>query len=393
MRLFKYEMRKLLINKPRLILLIVLFTIYILISFFSSYFGEFEITDPEKKTAAVTTFNNLVKENRGELNKEQLEESIAVVEKAIEKYGEGEPFYYRSSREPELRFHNMYVQFGMQVDEYNKNISDIQSTLDKLEASGETESYKYKSLKKRLDFQTSVGEPVFEYAKTWNNFFVAFDGQLIIFLFVIVLTFFISPLFTQEVKTEMDQIVLCSKGGRREVVTAKILSATLTSVILAVTYVGGWLIGTVTGSGSIEGYDVPARSIGVFALSLLDTTALGAAFVCTVWLLVVAAAFGITLAFVSSKMKNQSAAFGIGIVILIAGLASGAFSKLEKILWPVIDFNFGMMSSSTLIWGSDKIYDFFGTPITYGTAALMICIFLMIVFVTLTYMAQRRRSV
>lgn len=43
----------------------------------------------------------------------------------------------------------------------------------------------------------------------------------------------------------MDSILLCSLKGRREIVTAKLLAAALTSAILAAGYLGTSLIGMI----------------------------------------------------------------------------------------------------------------------------------------------------
>ncbi|KPU44373.1 ABC-2 family transporter protein [Oxobacter pfennigii] len=393
MRLFKYEMRKLLINKNRLILLSVLFVLYGLISFLLSAGGEFEIADRAQEKVAFTEFMELVSENSGKLDPVQLEESKAKVEAAIGEYGEGEPLNYQINRNPQLRFHRIYTAFGQQVADYRTRVETIQDKIAELEASGQTDSHEYRLYKKQLQAELAHGEPVFEYTRAWNFFFIAFDGMLIILMFMIVLTFFISPLFTQEVKTEMDSIVLCSEKGRREIVTAKLLSAALTSAILAAVYLGGWFIGIYFGCGDLSGYDAPVRCVGAFESTLLNTTAGGAAALCFIWLILVSAVFGTALAFVSSKMKNQSAAFGLGIAILIAGMASGNLGRIRKIVWPIMDFNFGALSMATSIFGGSKIYNFFGTPISYGTAAFMACILLSVLACLLTYLAQRKRGV
>ncbi len=386
-------MRKLLFNKSRLLLLSILFVLYALIGFMASYGGEFEIEDRAQEKEAVTQFMALIEENKGKLNLKKLFESTAAVDAAIKQFGKGEPFNYSVNRDPVLRFNNMYVSFGTQVNNYLTNLDNINGKMNELKADGKTESYEYRALEKKLKAELLHGEPTFEYARTWNFFLLAFEGQLVFFLFMMVLTFFISPLFTQEIKTEMDSIVLCSQKGRREIVTAKLLSAAAVSVILAIIYVGGWFLGIAIACRNFSGFYAPVRSMAAFGITLVNTTGGGAAILCFVWLLIVAATFGLALAFVSSIMKNQSSAFGIGIVILIVGMASGWLNKIRDLAWPLMDFNFSIMSSSTTIWGSDKLYDFLGMPISYGMAASIACILILGVFSLLTYLSQKKRSV
>lgn len=403
MTLFKYEMKKLLLNKSRLILLAVLFILYALIGFGSSFGGEFEIEDGAREQAANSEFMSLVSENTGAYNPEQYEKSKAAREAAIAEYGTGEPLFYKINRDPELKFNSMYTAFGQKVDEYwngpaeqkpddIKGVYPMQEKLAQLEAHGQTNSYEYKLCQKRLNAEMAYGEPVFEYVRTWDHFFIAFDGMLIVLMFMLVLTFFISSLFTQEVKTEMDSIVLCSEKGRREIVTAKLLSAAAGSAVIALVYLVGWFSGVLAGCGNVGGLGAPARHLAVFQSTMIHTTVGGIVALSVAWLVFTSSVFGLVLSFVSSKMKNQSAAFGIGIVILLAGMASGALGRMRDIFWPVMDFNFGTLAMTPGIFGGGKMYNFFGTPISYGTAAFAASIALGAAACVLMYCSQRKRS-
>ncbi|MEB9896383.1 hypothetical protein P4K96_23385 [Bacillus cereus] len=217
---------------------------------------------------------------------------------------------------------------------------------------------------------------------------------MVVLLLLLVLTYFISPLFTQEVKTEMDSIVLSSEKGRREIVTAKLLCGGLTSAVVAVVYLAGSFIGTFIGYGDLSGANAPARSLQGFGSSMLDMTVGGAAAFGAVWLIFATVIFGLALSFISSKTKNQSAAFGLGIVILLAGSMSNYLGgKLVETIWPIVDFNFGSLSMFIAIFGGAKSYNLFGIPVSYGLAAFAVCLVLGIAAVLLTYLAQRKRSV
>lgn len=184
-----------------------------------------------------------------------------------------------------------------------------------------------------------VGEPRFEHAYLWNAFLLMFEGVIVVFLFMMVLTFVISPLFTQEVKTEMDSIILCSVKGRREIVTAKLLSAGVTSAIISVVYLVAFFIGTWLGYGDLSGIDASIRSLNGFEFSSLNMTVGGAVLLAAGWLVFVAICFGLVLSLISALTKSQSAAFGIGIVVLLAGaMLNYLGDRWRKLAWPFADF-------------------------------------------------------
>lgn len=122
----------------------------------------------------------------------------------------------------------------------------------------------------------------------------------------------------------MDSIVLCSLKGRREIVTAKLLAAALTSAILATGYFGAYLVGMIIGSGDFSGLGAFARCLEIYAQAPIDMTVGTMVIMSILWLILSTVVFGLALAFISCKIKNQSAAFGIGIVVLLAGLMSGS---------------------------------------------------------------------
>jgi ABC-type transport system involved in multi-copper enzyme maturation permease subunit len=408
MKLLKYEMKKLLFNKPKLILLISLFVLYVIVGFFFGFSmtsGEFELDDSPQSVQAIIEYKHLLSENVGKIDAGQYEESRAISEEAIAKYGAGEPLAVQINRDPILKFHTQYTQFGQRVDEYwngpeNQNSADIKGVyplkekIALLEAEGETNSYKYRYYQNRLEIELSAGEPYFERPVVWNTYFIAFDGIIILFFFLMVLTFFITPLFTQEVSTEMDSIILCSSKGRREIVTAKLLCAGITSVIVAAVYLVGFFIGAVVSCGNLDGIDAPVRALSGFEFSALQMTIGNAALLSALWLLFVSAVYGITLALISSLIKTHSAAFGAGLVILVAGAMSNALGdEFRKLAWPLMDFNFSTMSQFVEIFGGEKQYGLIAHPVPYGTVALIVCLVLGVAVCLFSYIAQKKRMV
>lgn len=403
MRLFQYELKKLLVNRNRLILLAVLFMVYMLVAWISSR-GLFELSGAEGKKA-VQAYTALLNDNAGKLNPEQLAQSRAIRDAAVAKHGRGEELVIRMNRDPVLKFHSQYAAFGEKVDEYWNGPADqakgnirgvypLREKLKELEATGRNNTFEYRTYSDRLKAELSIGEPVFENTIFWNFFFIRFDGFMLTFLLLLVLTYFISPLFTQEVRTEMDSIVLSTAKGRKEIVTAKLLSAGATAAVVTAVYLSASFIGTCLGYGSLSGYNAPLRSLEGFNSSQLEVSIGGAALLGGLWLLVSTVVFSLALAYISSKLKSQSAAFGIGMVILLAGSMSNYFSDdIKKLIWPVVDFNFGSLAMVNIIFGQPKVYNLLGFPLTYSSAVIMVSLALAIAAIVVTYAAQRRRSV
>lgn len=404
MKLFKYEMKKLLLNKSKLILLAVLFFVFAAFAF-SMASGEFELDNSEQSKQAIQEYKRLLSKNTGTFDPMQYDESKAIYEAAVAEYGTGEPLAIQVNRNPVLKFHFRYNSFGERVNTYwngpeNQSNEDIlgiypiQDRLNELEESNQTDSYEYRYYRERLDTELAHGEPYFAHAYFWNTLLIMFEGIMVIFLFMMVMTFFISPLFTQEVKTETDSIILCSAKGRREIATAKLLCAGVSSAIVSVVYLTAFFIGTWLGYRDLSGIDAPARSLGGFGFTALNMTAGGITLFAAGWLVFVAVVFGMALSLISSLTKNQSAAFGIGIVVLLAGAMSNYLGgSIRRFAWPLVDFNFGTMPLFNAIFGGHKMYNVLGYPISYGAVMLIVCILLGAAAVLLTYLAQKKRSV
>ncbi len=393
MKLLKHEMKKLLFNKVKLLLLAAMFIFYAVLGWGVS-----------AGNAGAAEYDRLIVENTGKLNQQQYEESKEIYKAAVDKYGTGEPLAVQVNRYPVLRFHSLYVRFGQSVDAYwngpeKQNPDDIlgvyllQEKLEELENANQTNSYEYRLYKMRLNTELAYGEPYFTQSYYWNIYFVAFEAILVIFFAMAAIAFFISPVFSQEVKTEMDSIILCSVKGRREIVTAKLLSAGITSAIIAAVYLIGYFAGTWITVGDLSGFDAPIRSLGGFGLSALNVMAGEMAIISALWLILVASAFGVTLTLISALVKNQSAAFGLGIAVLFAGALSNSLGNMPQFLHPLIYFNFSTMSMFNTVFGGNRIFNLLGTPVSYGMMAFIVCLALGALACLLTYIAQKKRSV
>jgi len=245
-----------------------------------------------------------------------------------------------------------------------------------------------------LGLELSQSEPIFAYTQFWNNFATAFDILRVVFILLMILAFVIAPVFTQEIKTDMNSIVLCSLKGRREIVTAKLLSVCSTAIILTALYFSGYFIGAFIATGNIEGFNAPARCFATFEGTAIDTTVVGMAMLGVLWTTLAAVVFGLVVCLISAFAKNQTSVFGLSVVFILTFSMMG-FSPdyIHATIWPLVDFNFVTLSLFGIIFSGSTMYNFLGIPLSYGMVAFMACIALGTVAALLTYLAQKKRSV
>lgn len=405
MKLFKYEMKKLFFNRKRLILLTAMFIIYTLMGLLTSS-PAFDV----RGSSGYQEYLSLLMEHSGILNPRQLAESKQISEadmaSYVAEYGKDidEQFTFYLNRNPVLKFHYDYAKFGQRVYEYwngpeyqdGSNIKGVYPLEEKLKTlENQQDSYEYKYYQKRLKTELLHGEPVFADTQFWNYFASVFDPSRVVFLLLMVLAFFIAPVFTQEVKTDMNSIVLCSLKGRREIVTAKLLSVCSAAVILTALYFGGYFMGAFIANGNIVGFDAPARCFKTFEETAIDTTVGGMAFIGVLWTMLAAVVFGLAVCLISAFVKNQMSAFGLSIFFILAFSMMGFFPThiIPPMIRPLLSFNFVTLSLYFIIFSRSTMYNYLGIPLSYGMAAFMVCIALSVITVPLTYLAQRKRSV
>ncbi|WP_372999094.1 hypothetical protein [Lutispora sp.] len=404
MKLFYFEMKKLIFNKNRLILLAATFIIFTLMSLLTS-----SVVFEMRSSSSYQEYLNLVKKYSGILNPQQLAESKQISETARAsheaEYGKGENdlFMVYLFRNPVMKFHYDYGNFGKRVYEYwhgpepqdKSDIKGVYPLEEKLEAlKNQEDSYEYKYYQKRLETELLYGEPVFANKQFWGNFFASFDISRVVFLFLMVLAFFIAPVFTREIKDDMNGIILCSLKGRREIVTAKLLSVCSTSAILTAVYFSGNFIGAFIANGNIAGFDAPARCLEAFGQTSIDTTVGGMALLGILWTMLAAVVFGLAVCLISAWAKNQTSVFGLSILFILTFSMMGFLNdSIYEMIWPLIDFNFVTLSLFGIIFGGSTMYNFLGMPLSYGMAAFIVCMALSAIAVLLTYFAQNKRSV
>lgn len=150
MKLFKYEMKKLILHKNRLIFLAVMFIIFTLMGLWTSS-GTLELRGSD----SYSEYINLVEQYSGTLDSEQLKKSNEIAEKVKveQRQGDNDSFIRYLNQNPVVKFHFDYADFGKRVHEYwngpeHQNESDIKGVYplqDKLKTlENRQNSYEYK---------------------------------------------------------------------------------------------------------------------------------------------------------------------------------------------------------------------------------------------------------
>jgi len=149
MTLFKFELRKLLLNKRNAIIMAVLLVSYCAIGVGMSVFSFGSIDN-------YNTYSAMANAAAGPYNEEQAQISNAAYDAALDRYGNADGIAHIAMEDPQLKFDVAYHDYSTTVDEYwngpetqdlanLKGIYPIQDRMAVLEADGATDSYEYRS--------------------------------------------------------------------------------------------------------------------------------------------------------------------------------------------------------------------------------------------------------
>lgn len=399
MSLFMFELRKLLLNKKTVILLLVLFALYSIIGFSTSLFliGSND---------AYKDYETLSADYEGAIDAEKAEKSKAVYDEITARYGTDSRMIARSIKDsPETILAVKYKEFCERVDEYRNGtppesneepygINALQSKISELEKQGQQNTFEYKKLCYSLQKLIALDEPEFANILLWENLFTNWGEHMMQFLLLIPLAFLIAPVFAIERSSGMEHLILSSRHGRRKIVTAKLLSVLITStaivmVYLIATYVFGFLP-----HASLHGWDAAIQSIPEYARSMFGFKVWQFAIVSALWLVFIGAVYSLIISFISSRMKSQMGAVGIGLAILFinVGLAAMGDSVIQRIQ-PMIDFGLANVTLIKEVFGGYKVFNVFGMIVSYPIMAVFVLGIVTVLAVFGIYQGQKHRTV
>jgi ABC-type transport system involved in multi-copper enzyme maturation permease subunit len=370
------------LNKRTLIILGVLLILYIGIGFGTSYFivGSGE---------AYNTYADLARPLEGPVNEEYADVAMASYEAAKERYGNNEEaIYYGTSGNPVLKFDVDYAHFVGRVDEYYNGapfdslfapygVNVLQSRLTELEQSGQTGGFEYRSIRNQLGKEVALGEPRFANTLEWANLFTNWGDTLMLFLLFIPLLFIISPVFSMEASTGMDNLILSSRSGRRKIVAAKIGAVVVTAVAVLAMYLLATFIFGFFSVNTFEGANAALRSVPDYVRAPFGFSNAGFTVVSALWLLFSGTAFALIVSFISSRLRSQIAVCGVSLAVLLLNIGVAALgTTIENLIKPVVDFGVASFALVGSVFTQYRVYNVFGMVVPYH---VMLIVFLALV--------------
>lgn len=378
MSLYRFELRKLLLNKKMISLLVCLSVLYSLIGLATSMFliGSRD---------SYRVYGELAADYEGAFDAEKADWAKKVYEEISDRYGTDSRMIARSIKDqPETILALKYNEFAGRVDEYWNGtppesaeepygIALLKSKLAELESQGKQNTFAYKKLSASLNVLSALGEPKFANILLWENLFVNWGEHMMQFLLFIPLTFIIAPAFAVEKETGMDHLILSSRSGRRKIVTAKLLSILTASAVVAVLYVTATFIFNFLPHASLHGWDAAIQSIPTYARSMFGFKVWQFAVIGAAWLIFTGIVYSLIVGFVSSRVRNQRSAVGVSLAILFinVGLAAMGDAVTQRIQ-PLIDFGLANVTLIKEVFGEFKVFDVFGMSVSYPVMAVFV---------------------
>jgi ABC-type transport system involved in multi-copper enzyme maturation permease subunit len=395
MSLFRFELRKLLLNKKTLTIWAALLVVYAAVGFGTSYFlvGSGE---------AYNTYSAMANSAAGSLNQETAAAAISNYDALKERYGDNEEMiYYGTSNDPEMKFYVDYASFVGNVGEYyNGSPSDsltapygvnvLRENLEELQ----TNTFEYRSTKNQLDKEVSLGEPKFANTIEWANLFTNWGDTLMLFLLFIPLIFIISSVFSVEASTGMDNLILSSRHGRRKIVTAKLGAVVVTTLAIIGTYLLATFVCGFLSIGTLEGAGAALRSIPAYVRAPFGFANWQFAIVSALWVLLSGVTFTLIVSFISSRLKSQIAVCGVSLIVLFLNIAIAALgTAIQSMIQPIVDFGVASFALVGEVFAGYKVYNIFGFPVPYHSMLLMFMGVVIALAALGMYIGQKRRTV
>ncbi len=338
MPLFRFELRKLLLNKSTLFLLICLLALYSVVGLTSTVFliGGSESYRAYEKIAVGW---------EGPLDPQKAAEAEKIYQEVSARYGTDSRVIARSIKDqPEIILAVNYHDYAERIEEYRNSTPP-----------------------------EGIAEPAFANILLWENLFNNWGEHMMQFLLFVPLTFVIAPVFAVERSSGMDNLILSSRNGRRKIVTAKLLSALVASTVVVALYLAATFLFGFLPHGSFHGWDAAIQSIPTYVGSMFPWKVWQLAAAGAVWLIFTGAVYSLIICFVSSRMKSQIGTAGVSLAVLFVnvGLAAMGDTVTER-LGVLVDFGLANVTMMKEVFGGDKVFDVFGACASYPVMAVFV---------------------
>ncbi len=399
MSLFRFEFRKLLLNKKTLILLICLFALYSVVGLTSTMFL---IGGNDSYRA----YEELAADLEGSFDSEKAVQAEKIYQEVSTRYGTDARMIARSVKDqPEIILAVNYHAYAERVKEYWNGtppesteepygIALLQEKISELERQGKQDTFDYCKLSDSLQRLKELGEPEFANTLLWENLFNNWGEHMMQFLLFVPLTFVIAPVFAVEQFSGMDNLILSSRNGRRKIVTAKLLSVLFASTAVVVLYLTATFIFGFLPHGSFHGWDAAIQSVPTYARSMFQWKVWQLAAVGAVWLIFTGTVYSLIICFISSRMKSQMGTVGVSLTVLFVNVGLAAMGDtVTQRLGVLVDFGLANVTLVKEVFGGYKVFYVFGISVSYLIMAILVLAVIAAVAAFGIYRGQKSRTI
>ena len=399
MSLFRFELRKLLLNKKNLILLLCLFVLYSVVGLTSTMFL---IGGNDSYRA----YEELATDWEGPFDSEKAAQAEKIYQEISARYGTDARMIARSVKDqPEIILAVNYHAYAERVKEYWNGtppesaeepygIALLQEKISELERQGKQDTSDYRELSDSLQRLKELVEPKFANTLLWENLFNNWGEHMMQLLLFVPLAFVIAPVFAVERSSGMDNLILSSRNGRRKIVTAKLLSVLVASTIVVMLYLTATFIFGFLPHGSFHGWDAAIQSIPTYAQSMFQFKVWQLAAVGAAWLIFTGTVYSLIICFISSRMKSQMGTAGISLAILFVNVGLAAMGDtVTQRLGALVDFGLANVTMMKEVFGVYKVFKVFGMCVGYPVMAIFILGIFAILAILGIYRGQKSRTI
>ena len=399
MSLFRFELRKLLLNKKNLILLLCLLALYSVVGLTSTMFL---IGGNDSYRA----YEELATAWEGPFDSEKAAEAEKIYQEVSARYGTDARMIARSVKDqPEIILAVNYHAYTERVEEYwngtpPESVEDpygialLQEKITELESQGKQDTVACRELSASLQRLEELGEPEFANTLLWENLFNNWGEHMMQFLLFVPLAFVIAPVFAVERSSGMDSLILSSRNGRRKIVTAKLLSVLVASIVVVVLYLAATFIFGFLPHGSFQGWDAAIQSIPTYARSMFRWKVWQFAAVGAVWLIFTGAVYSLIICFISSRMKSQMSTVGVSLAVLFVNVGLAAMGDtVTQRLGVLVDFGLANVTLAKEVFSGYKVFHVFGMNVSYPVMAIPVLAAIAAVAAFGIYRGQKSRSI
>lgn len=399
MSLFRFELRKLLLNRKTLLLLLCLFVLYSVAGLTSTVFL---IGGNDSYRA----YEDLAAGWEGPFDSEKAAEAEKIYQEVSARYGTDARMIARSVKDrPEIILAVNYHAYTERVEEYWNGtppesaeepygIALLQGKLAELKRQGKQDASDCRELSAALERLEELGEPEFVGALLWENLFNNWGEHMMQFLLFVPLTFVIAPVFAVECSSGMDNLILSARYGRRKIVTAKLLSVLAASTVVVALYLAATFLFGFLPHGSFHGWDAAIQSIPTYARSMFPWKVWQLAAVGAAWLIFTGAVYSLVICLISSRMKSRMGTAGVSLAILFVNVGLAAMGDtVTQRLGALVDFGLANVTLMKEVFDGYKGFNVFGMYVSYPVMAVFVLGVVSAFAVLWVYRGQRSRTV